>query len=94
MQDSLVKFFILLFSSIWIYYLVPKRIRWYVLLVASLVYYYLLSPHYLSVVVSAFTIFIGAILIDKLALQKCDSEDKDEKKRFKQRIKFKKRTKQ
>ena len=91
MQDSLVKFFILLFSSIWIYYLVPKKVRWYVLLFASLVYYYLLSPHYLSVVVSAFTIFIGAILIDKLALKKCDSDDKDEKKRFKQRIKFKKR---
>ena len=83
MQDSLVKFFILLFSSIWIYYLVPKKVRWYVLLFASLVYYYLLSPHYLSVVVSAFTIFIGAILIDKLALKKCDSDDKDEKKRFK-----------
>lgn len=91
MQDSLVKFFILLFSSIWIYYLVPKKVRWYVLLFASLVYYYLLSPHYLSVVVSAFTIFIGAILIDKLALKKCDSDDKDEKKIFKQRIKFKKR---
>lgn len=91
MQDSLVKFFILLFSSIWIYYLFPKKVRWYVLLLASLVYYYLLSPHYLSVIVSAFTIFIGAILIDKLAFKKCDSEDKDEKKRFKQRIKFKKR---
>lgn len=59
-------FILFVWSSVFVYYLMPKKIRWWVLLISSYCYYLASGAEYLFFIIfSTFVTYIGALVIEK-----------------------------
>lgn len=88
MLVNLLKYFLLLFVCLILYYIFPKKTRWIVLLICSLLYYYLLSGNLmLPIIFSAFSIYLGGIGINAVNNRKLNIDDKNLKRKFKNKNK-------
>lgn len=88
MLVNLLKYFLLLFVCLILYYIFPKKARWIILLTCSLLYYYLLSGNLiLPIIASAFSIYLGGISINIINNRKLDVDDKELKRKFKNKNK-------
>lgn len=89
MLINLLKYFLILFTCVIFYYVLPKKIRWLVLFIFSIIYYYIMSKNYLlPIIISGLSIYIGGILINKINDKKINCEDKELKKKIKRKYKL------
>ena len=100
MSITSLVFILFVFATLILYYLVPKKFQWIVLLLSSLVFYITSSTWgIVYVLVTATSIFFGAIAIEKYTLQQKayikenkESLSKEEKSIYKAKVKRKKKT--
>ena len=88
MLTNLLKYFVLLFVCLILYYIIPKKYRWIAIFICSITYYYLMSKSLIIyALISAISIYVFGLIINKINDRKCDSEDKELKKEFKRKNK-------
>ena len=81
MLVNLLKYFVLLFVCLILYYIIPKKYRWIAIFICSIAYYYLMSKSLIIyALISAISIYVFGLIINKINDRKCDSEDKELKK--------------
>ena len=89
MLMGLLKYFLILFVCVFVYYILPKRVRWVSLLVFSFIYYYIMSKNFLlPIIFSGLSIYLGGIIINKINDKKIDCDDKELKKQIKKKYKL------
>lgn len=88
MLMNLFKYFVILLVCLMLYYIIPRKYRWISLFICSIIYYYLMSKCLIIyALISALSIYVFGILINKVNDRKCDSDDKELKREFKRKNK-------
>ena len=67
MLTNLLKYFVLLFVCLILYYIIPKKYRWIAIFICSITYYYLMSKSLIIyALISAISIYVFGLIINKI----------------------------
>ena len=88
MLANLLKYFVLLFVCLILYYIIPKKYRWIAIFICSIAYYYLMSKSLIIyVLMSVRSICMFGRISSKINDGECGSGDEELKKEFKRKKK-------